>query len=1117
MANRTIPELDEIDLVDVDLTQLLIVDTGLETFKLRIETLLELINANLVGIAYNQLVLTGAVLSADLAAGIDAVKIGAGGVSNAEFGYLDGVTSALQTQLDNLNQGIKWKASVKVATTANITLSGTQTIDGIAVIALDRVLVKNQSTGADNGIYVVSAGAWSRSTDCDTSAEVLAASTTVEQGTINADRGYRQTADSITLGSTSLTWVQIFGAGTYTADGDGLEISGSTFGLELDGTSLSKSSSGLKVNAVTNAMTTAASANTASAIVTRDGSGNFSAGTITAALTGAVTGNVTGNVTGSSGSCTGNALTSSSCTGNAATSSSCSGNAATVTTNANATGDVTSIGNAFTYNGVVPIAKGGTALTAVAVAPVATTFAGWDANLNLSAVNFIEGYATTATAAGTTTLVVGSKFQQFFTGTSTQTVVLPVTSTLVLGMQFRVVNLSTGTVTVQSSGANNIQVQAGNSLATYTCILASGTTAASWTVAYSSLSGSAAGSGEKNYITSPNSTATGWTAVGDFTLSTSTTAAELPREFTTQTGIKFIAAVGTQSAADYIYFDFTLDDVDLSKKLKIEWSQKVVATLAATNLAVVITSQADRTTALHTPVTTAIPAADGVFTTSFDANTTATLSLVIRGTAVDMTTGDGLVISDVIVGPGTKPQGAIAQYLGSIGTMTVTGNGSKTFTVTNRCWRIGNSLKCLFSMDGNASASGSGAATVLQLVLPSGYTIDYTALPSSTNGTSFNYAGTFISYGIAVAAQYAAASQVMPYDTTSVAFEKTLTATTLTVADLNVARDMDIQGEFTIPISEWAGSGTINVVQNDVEYASVAGTWDAASTTTVYGPAGSALGGALATSRNKTITWQTAISPTDRIQLWGSTDRLTWLPLVGSQLGASEVAVVNQINAAGTGDAGVFYKNSGNTTVVRFNRYANVANDDAPQTDWPSDAYWCATKSAAGHAVGFGDATITSSGLVNTGTQTFAGAKTFQDGLTGITTTVSTTFTDNGTSPGTSSAVTLVLQKIGDWVTIFIPAFSATVGSGTPRAFTSNTAIPAAFRPLSSSTVTLWGGSMRNNGSNTGSATIPGCMQMAVAGTMTISRDAAQTAFTASSSCGLANPMTLTYYVGIGS
>jgi len=132
----------------------------------------------------------------------------------------------------------------------------------------------------------------------------------------------------------------------------------------------------------------------------------------------------------------------------------------------------------------VPINKGGTAVTSVTTAPTATAFAGWDANSNLSAVNLIDGFTTTASAAGTLTLTVGSTGQQFVTGSTTESVLLPVTSTLVLGQTFTVVNNSSGVVTVKSSGANTVQAMAASTNAVYTCILTSGTTAASWSVAY---------------------------------------------------------------------------------------------------------------------------------------------------------------------------------------------------------------------------------------------------------------------------------------------------------------------------------------------------------------------------------------------------------------------------------------------------------------------------------------------------------------------------------------------------------------------------------------------------------------------------------------------------------
>lgn len=121
----------------------------------------------------------------------------------------------------------------------------------------------------------------------------------------------------------------------------------------------------------------------------------------------------------------------------------------------------------------------------ITATPTALAIAQWDANKNLSTNNLLSGYATTAIAAATTVLTVASAYRQYFTGSTTQTVTMPVTSTLVLGQSYLITNLSSGVVTVQSSGANTIQAMAANSALLITCILTSGTTAASWDFDYS--------------------------------------------------------------------------------------------------------------------------------------------------------------------------------------------------------------------------------------------------------------------------------------------------------------------------------------------------------------------------------------------------------------------------------------------------------------------------------------------------------------------------------------------------------------------------------------------------------------------------------------------------------
>lgn len=124
---------------------------------------------------------------------------------------------ATKQYVDGLVTGLSLKVAAKAATTVaggNITLSGAQTIDGVSVVAGDRVLVKNQTSVPTNGIYICAAGAWTRSTDADAWAELVSAFVFVEQGTANANSGWTcNVVSGGTLGTTDVTWVQ-FSAST---------------------------------------------------------------------------------------------------------------------------------------------------------------------------------------------------------------------------------------------------------------------------------------------------------------------------------------------------------------------------------------------------------------------------------------------------------------------------------------------------------------------------------------------------------------------------------------------------------------------------------------------------------------------------------------------------------------------------------------------------------------------------------------------------------------------------------------------------------------------------------------------------------------------------------------
>lgn len=240
--------------------------------------------------------------------------------------------AARKADVDAAANGLDLKASVRAATTVAGTLStsfeNTDVIDGVTLSTGDRILIKNQAAGAENGIYTVNAsGAPTRATDADSSSEVTGGMYTfVEEGTTNADTGWVMTNNgAITLGTTALAFTQFSGAGAITA-GDGLTQTGTT------------------INAVGTAnriVVAADSIDIGTDVVTLTGTQTLTnktltSPTMTAPVLGTPASGVATNLTGTASGLT----------------------AGNVTTNANLTGDVTSVGNAATIaNDAVTFAK----------------------------------------------------------------------------------------------------------------------------------------------------------------------------------------------------------------------------------------------------------------------------------------------------------------------------------------------------------------------------------------------------------------------------------------------------------------------------------------------------------------------------------------------------------------------------------------------------------------------------------------------------------------------------------------------------------------------------------------------------------------------------------------
>ena len=154
-----------------------------------------------------------------------------GTISTAPSGATD---IANKQYVDYYAAGLSWKQPVLTATSANITLSGLQTINGVTVVAGDRVLVKNQGTASENGIYTASATAWTYAVGADDWAEYVGAIVFVVEGSLNGTAWYCTAQPGGTLGTTAMVWSNFSVASSYTA-GTGLTLTGTQFSITNTG------------------------------------------------------------------------------------------------------------------------------------------------------------------------------------------------------------------------------------------------------------------------------------------------------------------------------------------------------------------------------------------------------------------------------------------------------------------------------------------------------------------------------------------------------------------------------------------------------------------------------------------------------------------------------------------------------------------------------------------------------------------------------------------------------------------------------------------------------------------------------------------------------------------
>lgn len=259
-------------------------------------------------IAYSKLNVANSIVIADLntSAYSDIATNGTLVYRNASTGNFQSVNPiatldvANKQYVDAASVGLTPKTPAVVVGTSNITLSGLQTIDGVVLVANDRVLLVNQTNPVENGLWLVQSGAWTRPADFSNGSTVGQAYVLISSGSVNAGSSYLASTPSAIVGTNNITFTQFSlpaqfnavnvgaGAGQIFRDKIGNTLN---FRTITSTNHITASTSGDLVTITSDAT----NANTAGTIVARDGSGNFSASTITANLTGNVTGNVTGS------------------------------------------------------------------------------------------------------------------------------------------------------------------------------------------------------------------------------------------------------------------------------------------------------------------------------------------------------------------------------------------------------------------------------------------------------------------------------------------------------------------------------------------------------------------------------------------------------------------------------------------------------------------------------------------------------------------------------------------------------------------------------------------------------------------------------------------------------
>ena len=377
----------------------------------------------------------------------------------------------------------------------------------------------------------------------------------------------------------------------------------------------------------------------------------------------------------------------------------------------------------------------------------------------------------------------------------------------------------------------------------------------------------AGGSGEVNLVDTP-SDAGQWVGV-NATVTTNTTAANNPLAGVIDSSI----SIASSTLNGYARTRFTMPSALKNRKLKLEWFQIASSLSSGAYKVEVYTNASSDYSGAYTELalstdssgTSSIPNLNGKYSTTFDTNGSDYYEIRLVRTAASAAT---LYVANVVCGPGIQPQGAVVGEWTSY-TPTLTGTTTNV-THSGSYRRVGSSaeVRIMSQFSGTNTQGSFGGA--INSALPS-VTINTAALPLPSTAQKYTVIGVWEAYKSVTNASFGGEVSYRQ-DTGAFFLHYATAATSASTVDTSTNIPFTVGSgdtfsiNFTVPIAEWAGSGTVQLAQNDVEYASNSNATNTAADTTsfAYGPTGSLIpNGAVGSAYSRTVKFQSVIQPTD--------------------------------------------------------------------------------------------------------------------------------------------------------------------------------------------------------------------------------------------------------------